>query len=252
MTDSPRRDGTEPTQPLGGGYPAYTDPAYSGQSPYGPPYQAPAVPNPTEQLPPYSPYGYDPYSTGQYPGYPPGGPPQQPPPPPEPRKSPRWLWVVAAVAVLIVVGLVFALVIVNSSKQQTVVAPLPAMPQPTFTTPTPSTTTSRRPVPIIPAPTTTPPSASATPGVTEPVIYEVTGEGRAINITYVDTGSLLQTEFNVVLPWRKQVDLPKPAQDSASVTIINVGREVTCTVTINGVQVRQTSGSGLTICSAAG
>ena len=46
MTDSPRRDGTEPTQPLGGGYPAYTDPAYSGQSPYGPPYQAPAVPNP--------------------------------------------------------------------------------------------------------------------------------------------------------------------------------------------------------------
>jgi hypothetical protein len=251
MTDSPRRDGTEPTQPLGNSYPAYTDPAYAGQSPYGPTYQAPAVPAPTEQLPQYSPYGYDPYATGQYGGqYPPGGPPQEPPPP-EPRKSPGWLWVVAALAVLTVVGLVIALVIVNSSRQQTVVAPLPSMPQPSFTTPKP-TTTPRIPIPIIPAPTTTPPSGSATPGVTEPVVYEVTGDGRAINITYVDTGSLLQTEFNVVLPWRKEVDLPKPARDSASLTIINVGRDVTCTVTINGVQVRQRTGSGLTICSASG
>ena len=90
MTDSPRRDGTEPTQPLGNSYPAYTDPAYASQAPYGPTYQAPAVPNPTQPLPPYSPYGYDPYATGQYgPQYPPGEPPQ---PPPEPPKSPRWLW----------------------------------------------------------------------------------------------------------------------------------------------------------------
>ena len=48
------------------------------------------------------------------------------------------------------------------------------------------------------------------------MVYEVTGTGRAINITYVDTGSLLQTEFNVVLPWRKEVELPSPAEDSAS------------------------------------
>jgi hypothetical protein len=270
MNDSPRPEGPEPTQPLGGSYPAYNDPAYAGQSPNGPTYQPPPVPNPTEPLPPYNQYGqYGPgqygtglygsgqYGTGQYGSgqygsgqYPPVEPPQEPGP--NGPKSPRWLWVLAAVAVLLVVGLVIALVIVNSSKQQTVVAPLPSMPGPSFTTPTP-TTTSRTPIPkpIIPVPTTTPPTGSTTPGQTQTVDYQVTGDGRAINITYVDTGSVLQTEFNVVLPWRKEVSLPQPAQDSASVTVINVGREVTCTVSVDGVQVRQRTGSGLTICSAA-
>ncbi len=251
MTDSPRRDGAEPTQPLPNSYPAYTDPAYANQASYGPTYQAPAVPNPTAKLPPYSPYGYDPYATGQYgPQYPPGGPPQQPP---EPPRSPRWLWLVAALAVLMVVGLVIALVIANSSRQETVVAPLPSMPESTSTTRTPTpTTTTRTLPPIIPAPTTAPPTESATPGATDTVTYEVTGDGRAINITYVDTGSVLQTEFNVMLPWSKDIELPSPAEDSASVTVINVGRSVTCTVTVNGVVVQQRTGSGLTLCSATG
>ena len=82
------------------------------------------------------------------------------------------------------------------------------------------------------------------------MVYEVNGNGRAINITYVDTGNVLQTEFNVVLPWRKEVELPSPARDSASVTIINVGRQVTCAVTINGAQVEANTGNGLTICTA--
>jgi hypothetical protein len=250
MTNTPRGDGPEPTQPWGPSYPAYTDPAYAGQTPYGPTYQAPQVPDATRQLPPYSPYGYDPYATGQYgPPYPPGEPREGPPSP----KSPRWLWVVATVAVLLVVGLVIALVVANSSKQETVVAP-PPMPEPsTTTTRTPPTTTpTLRPLPpIVPVPTTTPPSESATPGATQTVVYEVSGNGRAINITYVDTGSLLQTEFNVVLPWRKEVELPSPAEDSASLTIVNVGREVTCAVTIDGVQVEANTGNGLTICTAA-
>jgi Mycobacterium membrane protein len=267
MTNTPRGDGPDPTQPPGPSYPGYNDPAYAGQSPYGPTYQAPQVPDPTRQLPPYSPYGYDPYGTGQYPTdqygtgqygtgsygapYPPGEPQEGRPP----NKSPRWLWVVAAVAVLLVVGLVIALVVVNSSKQDTVVAP-PPMPEPTVTTTrTPPTTTSLRPLPPIvpvPTPSTTAPSESASPGTTESVVYDVTGTGRAINITYVDTGSLLQTEFNVVLPWRKEVELPSPAEDSASVTIINVGRQVSCSVTVNGVQVQSNSGNGLTICTAVG
>ena len=66
MTDSPRRDGPEPTQPFGDSYPGYSDPAYASQAPYGPTYQAPPAPAPTERLPAYSPYGYDPYATGQY------------------------------------------------------------------------------------------------------------------------------------------------------------------------------------------
>ena len=69
MTDSPRRDGPEP---FGNSYPGYTDPAYANQAPYGPTYQAPGVPPPTERLPAYSPYGYDPYATGQIGQYPPG------------------------------------------------------------------------------------------------------------------------------------------------------------------------------------
>jgi hypothetical protein len=249
MTDSPRRDGPEP---FGNSYPGYTDPAYASQAPYGPTYQAPGVPAPTEQLPAYPPYGYDPYATGQY--GPPGGPPE--PPEPEGPKSPRWLWIVAAVAVLTVIGLVIALVIVNSSKQETVVAPLPSVPEPTSTRPVPTTT--RPTIPVFPLPTlpsspsTTGPSTPSTPGATESVVYQVSGDGRAINITYVDTGGVLQTEFNVMLPWSKEVQLAQPAEDSASVSIINVGREVSCSISVNGAQVQQRTGAGLTICTAVG
>ena len=82
--------------------------------------------------------------------------------------------------------------------------------------------------------------------------YNVEGEGRAINITYVDDGGVLQTEFNVLLPWSKEVALPEPARQSASISIINVGREVTCSISIDGAQVQQRTGSGLTICSPLG
>ena len=247
MSESPRRDGTEPTQPLGNSYSGYTDPAYASQAPYGPTYQAPAAPNPTEQLPAYSPYGYDPYATGQY------G--QGEPPQPDGPKAPRWLWLVAAIAVLLVLGLVIALVIINSSRQDTVVAPLPSLPEPSLTTRTPTTTSRIPTVPVIPAPTqpTRPsPTTSVPSGATETVVYEVSGDGRAINITYVDSGGVLQTEFNVVLPWSKEVQLAKPASDSASVSIINVGREVSCSISVNGAQVQQRTGAGLTICTGAG
>ncbi len=261
MTDRGReeqwgsRRGDEPTQQFGYGYPGYSDPAYASQAPYGPPYQAPPPPQPTERLPAYSPYGYD---TGQYgpPGH--GG----EPPRPEDPKPPRWLWIVAAVAVITAVGLVIALVIVNSSKQQTVVAPIPSLPEPSFpapaTTPRAPSTTSRTPsTPLLPLPTLpTTPSRSApdttVEGATDSVVYTVEGSGRAINITYVDTGGVLQTEFNVMLPWSKEVSLPQPAEGSASVSIINVGRRLTCSITVNGVELAERSGAGLTICAATG
>jgi hypothetical protein len=251
MTDSPRRDAPDPTQPLPYGYPGYTDPAYSNQPPHGTYYQPPPSANPTQQLPPY---GYDPRAGNQFgPPYPPGG---MPPEPPDPNgRGPRlWLWAIAAVVGVVVLGLVIALVIVNSSQQQTVVAPPPAPMEPDFTTPT---TTSRAPTttrPTIPAPsaTNTPPDESTTPGQTETVVYEVTGTGRAINITYVDAGGVLQTEFNVILPWSKEVQLAKPADRSASVSIINVGREISCSITLGGREIQERTGSGLTICSALG
>lgn len=249
MTDSLRPNGPDPTRNPSG----YSDSAYAGQSPYGPTYSAPSVPNPTEPLPPYSQYGTGLYGTDQYAQYPPGGPPQEPPPE-ESEKLPRWLWALAALAVLIVVGLVIALVIANTSaKQQTAIAPLPAMTEPSFVPPKTTTTTTARPtIPVLPLPPAAPPGEPGATGERESVVYEVTGTGRAINITYVGTGSVMQTEFNVVLPWRVDVELPKPAQDSASVTVINVGRDVTCTVSVNGVQVRQRTGAGLTICTGSG
>lgn len=249
MTDSPRwGPPSEPTGPYGYPYPPYSDPAYAGNSPYGPTYPPsvpPTGPAPTQPLPPYW--------TQTYGQVPPGVPPEEPPP--EPPKTPRWLWVAAGVAVVVVVGLVGALIIANTStRRQTVVAPAPTMPEPTTTTRTTKPTITRSPTPLLPPPLTTPPMTSppTQPGATDDVVYEVTGRGRAINITYVDSGSVMQTEFNVVLPWRKEVNLASPAQDSASVTVINVGRDITCTVTVNGAQVRQRTGSGLTICSASG
>ena len=265
MSDPRHGDWSDATQ-TGSEYPAYTDHAYSGQYPsqywgpaasgsYGSGYGAPMT-QPTEQLPAYWQQG----------GYPPGYP--APPPPPQPPKSPRWLWIVAAAAVLLVAGLVLALVIVSSSSMEsTTVAPLPQskttspnptmMPGPT-TTRVPTTrvpTTTRAPLPLpLPFPTLEPTTAARPPGptATETVVYTVTGEGRAINITYVDTGGIMQTEFNVALPWSKQVILSAPAKNSASVAIVNVGRDVTCSVTVNGAQVRQWSGRGLTICTGAG
>ncbi len=59
-------------------------------------------------------------------------------------------------------------------------------------------------------------------------------------------------EFNVLLPWSKEVALSSPASNAASVTVLNVGREITCTVTVDGSQVRERSGSGLTMCAAIG
>ena len=157
---------------------------------------------------------------------------------------------------LTVVGLVIALVIVNSSKQDTVVAPLPSLPEPTSTDadadddaadahprlPPPDTAERRRLRPARPDPL-----RRARP---KPWCTTSSGDGRAINITYVDTGGVLQTEFNVMLPWSKEVELAQPAEDSASVSIINVGREVSCSITVNGVQVQQRTGAGLTICTA--
>jgi hypothetical protein len=264
MTDSPHRgrdeqpgfrDGPGPTHPLDNSSPGYTDPAYASQTPYGHTYQTPTTPPPTEQLPAYSPYGYDPYSTGQYDQYgaqyPPGGPEQ---PPPDEPKSPRWLWVLATTAVLAVIGLVIALVVVydNSSRQETVVAPPPSLSEPNSPTRTPTTTPRTPSIPVFPLPTvpSVPPTTGSTaPGSTETVVYDVSGEGRAINITYVDNGGLLQTEFNVLLPWRKEVQLPEPADASASISIINVGRAVNCSISINGVTLEQRTGAGLTICA---
>lgn len=261
MSD-PRGPGwTDPT-PGVGGYPTNTDPAYSGH--WGPTAQYPATGSSGYGAPP----GYPPTQpTEQYPSYWQSGTgyPGAPPPPPEPpKKTSKWLWAAAIAAVLLVTGLVLALVIVsNSSKDSTIVAPPTSQTSlPSRSPAPPSTSTARPPTgTAIPAPlpiptdtlTPTAPGAPPAPGPTgtETVMYSVSGQGRAINITYVDTGGIMQTEFNVALPWSKEVSLAAPARTSASVAVVNIGRDVTCSVSVNGAMVRQRSGRGLTICTGA-
>ena len=254
MNDPRRTESSDPTQQAGNGYPPNPDPAYAGQyygygAPYtGPGYVPPAT-QPTEQLP----------TSWQQGGYQPTEPPQ---PPPGPPKSPRWLWILAAVAVLLVVGLVIALVIVTSSSRESTVAvpvpPLtgtstePSIPTATSQFPLPTTSQAQLPTSTEAPGTPAPPAETTSPSGTDTVVYNVDGDGRAINITYVDTGGIMQTEFNVMLPWSKEVSLSSPARGSASVAVVNVGRDVTCSVSVNGVQVRQRTGRGLTICTGAG
>ena len=265
MSDPTRPEWSDPTQAAATGYPTNPDPAYSGQQPgywgpptyYGPGYGAPMT-QPTEQFPTYWPPG--------------GGYPPPPPPPPPAPKTPRWLWIAAAAAALLVTGLVLALVVVSgSSRDSTVAAPMPQTTsapsspttRPSPTTPrVPITTTTRLPMPTAterPSPTdpvepstpTLPGETTESPTGSETVVYNVSGEGRAINITYVDSGGVMQTEFNVALPWSKEVSLSAPAKGSASVAVVNVGRDVTCSISVNGAQIRQRSGRGLTICTGA-
>ena len=158
-----------------------------------------------------------------------------------------WLWAIAGVAVLLVIGLVVAVFIVTSSSQETVVAP-PIESSATAATTTPRTT-SRAPAPAPSDTTTTETSGSGTPGVTEEVVYTVSGEGKALNVTYIDEGGVLQTEFNVTLPWTKTVQLSQPAKDTASVSIFKLGGEVSCSITIAGAEISQRSGRGVTLCT---
>lgn len=248
MTDSPRpgwsSDSTSP-------YQGYSDPAYAGSTPYGPSYapaSMPSSPAPTESLPQYWTQTYPQAGSA--------------PPtdvPPEPPRGPRpWLWALAGFSLAVVIGLVVWAVFVttNPSRQET---SIPAMPQSSTTPRTPPRTTTTTPelpsILPIPLPTLTLPNPTTSPntsGETEPVVYEVSGQGRAINITYIDSGGVMQTEFNVLLPWSKEVNLPKPAKDSASITVINAGRDVTCKISIGGVQVQERTGALLTVCSPSG
>jgi Mycobacterium membrane protein len=83
------------------------------------------------------------------------------------------------------------------------------------------------------------------------VDYNVTGEGRAISITYVDDDGMMQTEFNVVLPWSKEVSLPESGGRQPNITVINIGHDVTCSVTVDGVEVNERTGAGLTVCTGS-
>lgn len=239
MTDSPRPgppyngpgspyDG--PTEQFPNSYPAYAG------------YPPPGYQNPTQELP-----GDWAYATQQ---------PHQPPPPPQPPtspKSPKWLWFAAGAAIVLVVGLVGALILTSGSSSDTDQAtgltatePTATAPSRTSTAPSTPSTTSRTPSPSASAPVI----PSTTPsGASESIGYQVTGEGVALTITYIDADGVLQILYNVTLPWSADVTLESPASEAASVVVVNVGREVTCSITVNGEVESTATNSGLTTCS---
>jgi Mycobacterium membrane protein len=234
---------TEETRRIRQPYPQYADPAYSGQSSYPPPHYPGWSPNananhPTEKLPQYWQHGQPP--------------PDQPPEEPKPGrpKAPRWLWIAAAAAVLLVSALVIALVLANgTARKQNAVPALPAVPSPS----NPPSSTPAPPSPSASAstPTSTESSAPGNPSAMQTVVYNVTGEGRAISITYVDDDGMMQTEFNVGLPWSKEISLPASGNAKANITIINIGHDVTCSLTVDGVEVNERTGVGLTVCNTS-
>jgi hypothetical protein len=211
---------------------------------------------PTEQLPPYW--------TQTNPAPPPTGTTPDTPPPDPPRGSRPWLWGLAGFAVAAVVGLVAYLVFVvaSPSKEKSVAAPssltpttrAPARPpslppgMPSLPPGMPSLPTGIPSLPPIPIPG---PPGGNTSGETEPVSYDVDGEGMALTISYNDTGGMMQSEFGVELPWHKDVDLPKPAKESASIIVTNSGKNITCSISVGGKKVVERKSALLTVCPPA-
>jgi hypothetical protein len=251
----PSLPGSEPTGLQGPWYQPPADPAYADQAPYALTYPA-HIPHwasnldETQQLPAYWQQGAPPS----------GEPPSQVPAPAPPGgpKPPRWLWLAALAAVFLVVALVIALALANDAiKKQTAVPPLAPMPEtssefPTQPPPTRTSPPSRTRAPAPPPTGSQTPTETTAPAAMQDVVYSVTGEGRALSIMYIATSDVVQTEFNVALPWSKEVSLAKSAGHPAAVTIVNFGHNVTCSVTVAGVQVSQRVGVGLTICDARG
>ncbi len=243
MNDPRRPEWSDPTQQAGNGYPPNPDPAYAGQY-YGVRSRRTAGPGyvPPDRLSP-------PNSCRRRGSRAATSPPNRPEPPPGPPKSPRWLWILAAVAVApggrsgdrpgdreqFVEGIHDRGAAAAGDRDQH--EPVDPDDHIAESRCPPRRSRRCRPPPRRRAPRCRPPRPPVPTG-TDTVVYNVDGDGRAINITYVDTGGMLQTEFNVMLPWSKEVSLSSPADGSASVGIINVGRDVTCSVSVNGVQVQ--------------
>lgn len=223
---------SQSSQPLD--YP--DDPAYASQAFEYPALSSTAQPNQTAVLP------------QQYGSY---GPPPQDPPPPR-RSNTFWLWVVGIGALVVIIALIATLVVLIQRQDE--------QPPPTVIA-TPSTRTSTTTAPSVPSlppipsftipPIPVNPPTQGSQAATETVVYEVSGRGPALNITYFDASGSLQMEFNVKLPWRKEVKLNSEQLTNAVVIAADFSHDVSCTLLVNGAQKSTTSGKMAT-CSGMG
>jgi len=132
-----------------------------------------------------------------------------------PPRTPKWPWVMLLVSVLLAAGALAFGNHVTSMLHRTYSAEPPA------------------------------PSAPPEPA-TRVVVFEVTGGGKAFNVT-ATVGTSVQNEANVTLPWTRTVEVPADAA-SKSVMLVVVagadGAEVHGKYTINGTTVREGKASG--------
>lgn len=158
--------------------------------------------------------------------------PQQPQPPygyapaPQPpKKRKTWLWVVGIIVGLIVVGGVM-----NAGKQ-------PA------TTSAGSSTSTEQAVPQQP-PAAKEPAAPAK----RTVVYEVTGAGQAMSITYTTDGTTSTEQVGQVkLPWSKTLELPAGEAFQMVSIFAQAGDgtpEITVKITVDGKVVKDGKSSG--------
>ncbi|NKE62549.1 hypothetical protein FXN61_39800 [Lentzea sp. PSKA42] len=142
------------------------------------------------------------------------------PPMHEMPRSPKWPWVLLLIVALLTVGGVVYGPKVNiggmAPEESTGVA-------------------SQEPV-------SSPPPKPAT----RTVVFEVTGTGKAFNIT-ATVGASVQNESNVTLPWTKTVEVPS-GETAKSVMLVVVagpdGAEVHGKYTVDGTTVREGKASG--------
>ncbi|MFD4644394.1 hypothetical protein ACFWN2_44300 [Lentzea sp. NPDC058436] len=139
------------------------------------------------------------------------------PPLHEPPKSSRWPWVVALVAVPLVLGaLAFGNHVQNLLER-------------TYGPIEPQVMSSEPPVPSTPV-----------------VVFEVTGTGKAFSVT-ATAGTSVHTEQDVTLPWTRTVEVPAGAPAKPVVLVVVAGpdgAEVHGKYTIDGTTVREGKASG--------
>ena len=162
---------------------------------------------------PYGPAGApDPYTPGSQPRTPHG---QRPP---TRGKRHRWPWIVG---ILVVIFVLMAACIAAGSTSPTS-APGGA-----------------------PASSAEAPAGESVASDRATVVYEITGSGKASNVTYSADGSAsINQETNVRLPWRKEMTVEREFAIT-SVTAQNGGSgEIACKIIVDGRVVKEGTSSG--------
>ncbi|SDG33321.1 membrane protein [Lentzea fradiae] len=171
-------------------------------------------------------YPQSPHDPGQQfqqqmpPGQVPQYAPQYMPQPPK-KKARKWPWVLGIIAVLIVA------MAINSSRNDS----------DENSTAGNATGDAQQTAP-----------AAAQPAAKKTVVYEVTGAGQAMSITYTTDGmTSTQQEGDVQLPWSKTIELPTGEALQMVSMIVQAGQgttEIAGKITVDGTVVKEGKSSG--------